>query len=222
MNKMEIRDFKKFLDERNILLMFSHNYRQSRLTANPPTMEEYLQKVKAESVIPMAFVYPKSVYGKDFWLSIHEEWNLRLTQRREEHSAAEQLDSLDLEIIDIKSRKSCMGLPRNTCSLSLKGGNRLTLNMEHSRMVAKKLSTHMLLTRSRQTTDVVLMFNRTKGIEVKFRTGSSSLQFNNAELACHLVELLELDAGKDYFHIGIELLAETKDYLLFMLKKIEN
>ena len=79
----------------------------------------------------------------------------------------------------------------------------------------------MLLTRSRQTTDVVLMFNRTRGVEVKFKAGSSSLQFNNAELANHLIELLELDLSQEYFQIGIELLAETKDYLLFMLKNKE-
>ena len=86
-------------------------------------------------------------------------------------------------------------------------------------MIAKKLSTHMLLTRSRQTTDVVLMFNRTRGVEVKFRAGTSSLQFNNVELANHLVELLNLDPEQEYFHLGIELLAETKDYLLFMIRK---
>lgn len=131
-------------------------------------------------MIPLAFVYPKTIYGKDFWLAVHEEWNQHLSEIRADCSEAEQLNSLDLEIIDIKPKTSCLGLPKNTCSLSLKGGKRFTLNLEHSKMVAKKLSTHMLLTRSRQTTDVVLMFNRQKGIEV---------------------------------------LAETKDYLLFMLRK---
>ena len=77
----------------------------------------------------------------------------------------------------------------------------------------------MLLTRSRQTTDVVLMFNRTRGVDVKFKAGSNSLQFNNAELANRLIELLSLDPEKEYFQLGIELLAETKDYLLFMLRK---
>ena len=168
MNKIEIKDFKKFLNERNVLLMFSTYYRQHHLTVNPPTLDEYL------------------------------------------------------EIIDVQSKTNNHGLPKNTCSLSLKGGNRLTLNMEHSKMVAKKLSTHMLLTRSRQSTDVVLMFNRTKGIEVKSRAGSSSLQFNNADLACHLIELLELDIKKEYFLLDIELLSETKDYLLFMIKNKEE
>lgn len=219
MNKTEIRDFKKFLNGRNIYLMFSQNYRNNHLTVNPNTMDEYLEKVKAENVIPQAFVYPKSVYGKDFWLAISDEWNQRLSQQRSERSEAEQLDSLDLEFIEIKPKTICSGLPKNTCSLSLKGGRRLTFNMEHSKMVARKLSTYMMLTRSRQTTDVVLMFNRTKGIEVKFKPGSSSLQFNNTELSNHLIELLDLNPEEEYFLLGIELLAETKDYLLFLLKK---
>lgn len=219
MNKTEIRDFKKFLNERNIYLMFSQNYRNGHLTVNPPTMDEYLEKAKAENVIPMAFVYPKSAYGKEFWLAMHEEWNQRLDMQREKNYERGQLESLDLEVIDIKPKTTCSGLPKNTCSLSLKGGRRLTLNMEHSKMIAKKLSTHMMLTRSRQTMDVVLMFNRVKGIEVKFKSGSSSLQFNNTELSNHLIELLDLDPDEEYFHLGIELLAETKEYLLFLLKK---
>ena len=219
MNKIEIKDFKKFLNERNVLLMFCTCYRQHHLTVNPPTLDEYLEKARVENVIPQAFVYPQKLYGKEFWLSIHDEWIKQIQQSRAEKEESDQLESLGLEIIDVQSKTNNHGLPKNTCSLSLKGGNRLTLNMEHSKMVAKKLSTHMLLTRSRQSTDVVLMFNRQKGIEVKFRAGSSSLQFNNADLACHLIELLELDIKKEYFLLDIELLSETKDYLLFMIKK---
>ena len=219
MNKSEIKDFKKFLNERNVLLMFCTCYRQHHLTVNPPTLDEYLEKARVENVIPQAFVYPQKLYGKEFWLSIHDEWIKQIQQSRAEKEESDQLESLGLEIIDVQSKTNNHGLPKNTCSLSLKGGNRLTLNMEHSKMVAKKLSTHMLLTRSRQSTDVVLMFNRQKGIEVKFRAGSSSLQFNHADLACHLIELLELDIKKEYFLLDIELLSETKDYLLFMIKK---
>ena len=219
MTRTEIQEFKRFLHVRELFGMFSQYYRQNHLTSNPPTLEAYLEKAKAETVIPLAFIYPKTIYGKDFWLAVHEEWNQHLSEIRADCNEAEQLNSLDLEIIDVKSKGSCLGLPKDTCSLSLRGGNRLTLNMEHSKMVAKKLSTHMLLTRSRQTADVVLMFNRQRGIEVKFRTGSSSLQFNNAELANHLIELLDLDPEKEYFQLGMELLTETKDYLLFMLKK---
>ena len=219
MTRTEIQEFKRFLHVRNVYVMFSQNYSQYHLSVNPPTLEAYLERAKVENVIPQAFVYPKTIYGKDFWLAIHEEWVERIREQRDDRSGATQLDSLDLEIIDVKPRINCMGLPKNTCSLSLRGGKRLTLNQEHSRMIAKKLSTHMLLTRSRQTTDVVLMFNRTRGIEVKFKAGTSSLQFNHAELANHLIELLDLDPGQEYFQIGIELLAETKDYLLFMLRK---
>ena len=222
MNKIEIKDFKKFLNERNVLLMFSTNYRQNRLTVNPPSLDEYLEKARVENVIPQAFVYPQKLYGKEFWLSIHDEWIKQIQQSRAEKAETDQLESLGLEIIDVQSRSSCQGLPKNTCSLSLRGGKRFTLNMEDSKRVAKKLSTHMLLTRSRQTADVVLMFNRQKGIEVKFKPGTTSLQFNNTELANHLIDLLNLDANQDYFLLDIELLSETKDYLLFMIKKKEK
>jgi hypothetical protein len=37
-------------------------------------------------------------------------------------------------------------------------------------------------------------------------------------LASHLIDLLDLDPAKEYFLLDIELLAETKDYLLFMIK----
>ena len=219
MTRTEIQEFKRFLHERNIDMVFSQNYRQNHLSVNPTSMEDYLEKAKVENVIPQAFVYPKSIFGKDFWLAIHEEWVERIRVQRADISEAAQLESLDLEVIDVKTRSNCLGLPKDTCSLSLRGGNRLTLNQEHSRMIAKKLSTHMLLTRSRQTTDVVLMFNRARGIEVKFKAGSSNLQFNNVELAHNLVELLHLDPKEEYFQLSIELLADTKDYLLFMIRK---
>ena len=219
MNRTEIQEFKRFLHTRSLYALFAQYYRTNHLTSNPPTLEAYLEKAKADTVIPLAFVYPKTIYGKDFWMAIHEEWNLHLSEQRAVHNEVDQLSSLGLEVIDIQTRPTCLGLPKNTCSLSLRGGKRFTLNLEHSKMVAKKLSTHMLLTRSRQTTDVVLMFNRTRGIEVKFKPGSSSLQFNNAELANQLMKLLELDPEKEYFQIGIEVLTETKDYLLFMLKR---
>ena len=219
MNKSEIKNFKKFLNERNVLLMFSTCYRQHHLTVNPPTLDEYLEKARVENVIPQAFVYPQTLYGKEFWLSIHDEWMKMIQLSRAEKTESDQLESFGLEIINVQSKTNNHGLPKNTCSLSLKGGNRLTLNMEHSKMVAKKLSNRMLLTRSRQSTDVVLMFNRQKGIEVKFRAGSSSLMFNNAELASHLIDLLDLDPEQGYFLLDIELLAETKDYLLFKIKK---
>ena len=57
---------------------------------------------------------------------------------------------------------------------------------------------------------------------MKFKPGTSGLQFNNTELANHLIDLLELDPKQEYFLLGIELLTETKDHLLFLLKKNSN
>ena len=222
MTQNEIRDFKKFMNDQDAYQVFEKTYNENRMSFNPKKLEDYLELTRADIVIPQAFIYPETVYDKNFWLALHDKWKKRLNQKRAEHSEAVQLEGLDLEVIDIQPKSSCLGLPKDTCSLSLRGGKRLTLNMEHSKMVAKKLSTHMLLTRSRQTTDVVLMFNRQRGIEVKFKPGSNGgLQFNNTELANHLIDLLDLNPDQEYFQLGIELLAETKDYLLFTLKNKE-
>jgi hypothetical protein len=219
MTQTEIRDFKKFMVEQNVLTVFEKYYNENRMTFNPKKLDDYLELTRADIVIPQAFIYPKGIYGKDFWLTLNVEWTTLLKQKRAEQSEAVQLDGLDLEVIEVPTRTICTGLPKDTCSLSLRGGKRLTLNVEHSKMVAKKLSTHMLVTRSRKTKDVVLMFNRQRGIEVKFKPGSNGLLFNNVELCNKLMELLELDPEKEYFQLGIELLDETKDYLLFLLKK---
>ena len=117
MTRTEIQEFKRFLHVRELFGMFSQYYRQNHLTSNPPTLEAYLEKAKPGTVIPLAFVYPKTIYGKDFWLAVHEEWNQHLSEIRADCSEAEQLNSLDLEIIDIKPKTSCLGLPKNTCSL---------------------------------------------------------------------------------------------------------
>lgn len=219
MTHSEINEFKKFMTDRHVYIIFATLYRNHRLTINPTVMDDYLERARPENVIPQAFVFPANLYGRDFWLEIHQEWMKEFEKIRQTQQNEKCMEGLDLEIIDLKEKQSNLGLPKNTCSLSLRNCYRLTLNMEHSKMVAKKNATRMMLTRSRQTADVVLLFNRSKGIEVKYRTSTNSLQFNNAELAERLVELLALDPDREYFHIGIEVLAETKDNLLFMLKR---
>ena len=218
MKNSEIQMFKQFLSDKKISQVFAETYKKNHLMTNPASLDEYLEKTRAENVIPQAFSYPNNYFGKQFWLGVNEEWTQIISHQKAVNREAIQLDCLDLEVIDVQSRNNNQGLPKNTCSLTLKG-NHLTFNMEHSKMIAKKLSTHMLLTRSRQSTDVVLMFNRNRGLDVKFRAGSSSLQFTNIELAKRLVELLDLNPEQEYFQLGIELLVETKDYLLFILKK---
>ena len=218
MKLSEINSFKKFLSDKKLDKVFADYYKTYHLMFNPDSLREYLETTRAENVVTQAFSYPNTYFGKDFWLGVNKEWNEKLGLKNAADREAVQLDCLDLEVIEIQSRNNNFGLPKNTCSLSLKG-NHLTLNMEHSKMIAKKLSTHMLLTRSRQSTDVVLMFNRDRGLDVKFRAGTSSLQFTNIDLAKKLVELLDLNPKQEYFHLGIELLEETKDCLLFILKK---
>ena len=121
MTQNEIRDFKKFLNDQNAYLVFEKTYTQNRMSINPKNLEDYLELTRADIVIPQAFIYPKGIYGRDFWLALNKEWTQQLNQKR----------------------------------------------------------------------------------------------------ANHLIDLLDLDPDQEYFQLGIELLAETKDYLLFTLKNKE-
>ena len=66
MNRKEIQEFKSFLNVRELFTMFSQNYYKNHMTVNPPTLEAYLENARAECVIPLAFIYPKPPYGKEF------------------------------------------------------------------------------------------------------------------------------------------------------------
>ena len=101
MTQNEIRDFKKFLDEQNAYLVFEKTYKENRMSINPKKLEDYLELTRADIVIPQAFIYPKGIYGKDFWMTLNMEWTTLLKQKRAEHSEAVQLEGLDLEVIDV-------------------------------------------------------------------------------------------------------------------------
>lgn len=221
MTNSEKKEFKSFMIEKRIYLLFCNTYHKHKFSINPSLIENYLDSVKAENVILQAFTYHHLKHGKDFWLGIHEDWLTVLDNRRENRSEMDMMDRFGLEEIELVGRNASSGLPKNTCSLNLRNGNILSLNKEQSMMVIKKLSTKMLLTRSRKTTDVVLIFNRVKGVDLKTRSSreKNSLQVNNIDMAEHLLDLLELDTDKDYFQLHCELLTETKDMILFKLTK---
>ena len=105
MNKSEIIEFKKFLSEKNCYMMFSEFYRKNHLSVNPQGLDRYFETARAETVIPQAFVYPKSLYDKDFWLAIHEEWLERLRSWRNGIREAEQLDRLDAEMTEVYAER---------------------------------------------------------------------------------------------------------------------
>ena len=126
MTQTEIRDFKKFMNDQNAYMVFEKTYNENRMTFNPKRLDDYLERTRADIVIPQAFIYPKGIYGKDFWLALNREWTSLLKQKRAEHSEAVQLDGLDLEVIEVPMKNICTGLPKDTCSLSLRGGKRST------------------------------------------------------------------------------------------------
>ena len=103
MTQSEIRDFKKFMNDQNAFMVFEKTYNENRMTFNPKKLEDYLELTRADIVIPQAFIYPKGIYGKDFWMTLNMEWTTLLKKKRAEHSEAVQLSGLDLEVIDVPS-----------------------------------------------------------------------------------------------------------------------
>ena len=66
MTQTEIRDFKKFMNDQNAYMVFEKYYNENRMTFNPKRLDDYLERTRADIVIPQAFIYPKGIYGKDF------------------------------------------------------------------------------------------------------------------------------------------------------------
>ena len=71
MTQTEIRDFKKFMNDQNAYMVFEKYYNENRMTFNPKRLDDYLERTRADIVIPQAFIYPKGIYGKDFWLALN-------------------------------------------------------------------------------------------------------------------------------------------------------
>lgn len=216
--------FKKFLMERDLYKVFINLYRKNRMSKNPPEMEIYLEESNVESVILNAFLLTKDIfYGKDFWQPIQEEWTRKVELLRTARNEAELMERYNLEVIDLPERKSNLqGLAAGTCSLNLKNGNRLTLNQKDSNRVIKAKGTKLMLTQSRRTLDVVLMFNRSKGLDVKIkrqRNDKNNVQVNGKDLATNLIDLLGLDETEEYFVLHIEKLEETKEMVLFRVRQ---
>ena len=95
MTQNEIRDFKEFMTDQDAYLVFEKTYNENRMSINPKNLEDYLELTRADIVIPQAFIYPETVYDKNFWLALHDKWKKRLNQKRAEHREAVQLEGLD-------------------------------------------------------------------------------------------------------------------------------
>ena len=102
MKNSEIQMFKQFLSDKKISQVFAETYKKNHLMTNPASLDEYLEKTRAENVIPQAFSYPNNYFGKQFWLGVNEEWTQIISHQKAVNREAIQLDCLDLEVIDMK------------------------------------------------------------------------------------------------------------------------
>ena len=212
--------FENFLTKKNVLNLFFTLYTENRMLVNPVDCEEYLTKTRADRVIPMAFTYPKSTYGKDFWLNIHQEWVETLEGVKAHHVEMELMESLDLDFVDLEHRVT-MGIPKNCCSLINDRNHRMSLNHEHSKEVVSRGFTRMSLARSQSTGGVVLMFNKVRGIRIRTYGHDQimTVVVNSVDLCDKLERMLDVEPSPERTLLKCNMLAATKDYVVFQIER---
>ena len=63
MKHSEIQMFMQFLSDKKISEVFAETYKKNHLMTNPPSLDDYLERIRAENVIPQAFSYPNNYFG---------------------------------------------------------------------------------------------------------------------------------------------------------------
>lgn len=218
MTKEEIKLFENFLKQKNVLNVFFNIYSQNRMMVNPVDCDEYLLKARADRVIPLAFTYPRSVYDKDFWLKIHQEWVTMLQEAKAQHVEKDLMEQLDLDFVDLEHRASSC-IPMNCCSVMNERNHRLALNHEHSLEVISKGFTRMSLARSQSTGGVVLMFNKLKGLRIRTygHDKMSNVVVNSVDLCEKLERMLGLEPSPERTLLKCNMLTASKDYVVFQI-----
>ena len=218
MTKEEIKLFENFLKQKNVLNVFFNIYSENRMLVNPVDCDEYLLKARADRVIPLAFTYPRSVYDKDFWLNLHQEWVSMLQEMKAQHVEKDLMEQLDLDFVELVHRVSS-AIPKNYCSLMNDRNHRLALNHEHSKEVIDRGFTRMSLARSQSTGNVVLMFNKVKGIRIRTygHEQMTSVVVNSVDLCEKLERMLGVESSPERTLLKCHLLAASKDYVVFQI-----
>lgn len=220
MTKEEIKLFENFLKQKNVLNVFFNIYSENRMLVNPEDCDEYLLKARADRVIPLAFTYPRSVYDKDFWLNLHQEWVSVLQSLKARHVEQDLMDQLDLDFVELV-HYGTTGIPKNHCSLQNDRNHRLAMNHEQSREITSRGFTRMSLARSQSTGGVVLMFNKVKGIRIRVygHDQLSNVVVNSVDLCDKLERMLGVVPSPERTLLKSCLLAASNDYVVYQIQK---
>ena len=225
MDKNTIKKFKKFLESKSAYYIYIKTYRDRHLLINPSSIDEFLKSTEPKLAIPGAFVYPlskHSIYDKDYWLTLHEQWLSYIEQFRQEEHQASILD--DVDFIDVEKRL-CIALGKDTASLNVRGGSRLTFNQEHTKLIAGSSMRLVALGQSRSTGDVLLMISNQRGITYTISQHykqhvSTNVVVGSKDFCEKLSRMLGL--REEYALLECKLLSKSVNMILFTLKIKRN
>lgn len=105
MTNKQKKNFVDFLQSKSAFYIYMKTYRERHLSINPDNMQDFLRDTEPQLAIIGAFVYPKhelSVYNRDFWLKINEEWLRHLENNKQEEETHSLL--VDVDFIDVEKR----------------------------------------------------------------------------------------------------------------------
>ena len=160
MTNKQKKNFVDFLQSKSAFYIYMKTYRERHLSINPDSMQDFLRDTEPQLAIIGAFVYPKhelSVYNRDFWLKINEEWLRHLENNKQEEETHSLL--VDVDFIDVEKRM-ISGLGKDTASLNRRASGRLTFNQEHSKLIINSKMKLVALGQSRTTGDYIkISFN---------------------------------------------------------------
>lgn len=220
MTNKQKKNFVDFLQSKSAFYIYMKTYRERHLSINPDNMQDFLRDTEPQLAIIGAFVYPKhelSVYNRDFWMKIHEDWLQHLAKSKAEEEAQSLLG--DVDFFDIEKRMfSCLG--KDTASLNRRATGRFTFNQEHTKLILKSGLKRVALGQSRTTGEVLLMVNNQRGIthtisEHRKVTFTRNVVVGSKDFCEKVSKLLAIE--EDYALLECKLVSKSVNMLLFTL-----
>ena len=220
MTNKQKKNFVDFLQSKSAFYIYMKTYRERHLSINPDSMQDFLRDTEPQLAIIGAFVYPKhelSVYNRDFWLKINEEWLRHLENNKQEEETHSLL--VDVDFIDVEKRM-ISGLGKDTASLNRRASGRLTFNQEHSKLIINSKMKLVALGQSRTTGDVLLMVNNQRGITYSISEHYHVSCTRNVVVGskdfCQKVSKL-LGIGDDYALLDCKVVSKSVNMIVFTL-----
>ena len=219
MNSKDSNLFKRFLNIHGMNTMFAGFYNQFKYDDNPETVQEYLNQVPRDVVIPYAFDASKikTAYGAKYWDEMNEKWHHFIGKsdvrkgmeipaiereekeiKREEKRAKEEQSvfendwsGLDLLNVNANSPRKVPMPDDNEIRVNTKNKNCVVLNPYLVKVLDSEGLDSMSIRVDRNTNKMVLVFGNNLQFNVsKYSTDTKAL--NGKAIIAYLEKYLEV------------------------------